>query len=236
MQASVCHRNDFLLKYRFFELSCATTVARGPKNRMYTALRGTSQSLATFIETRFVMDPNLAVFFDAGLGGKMVVSLNTPDEMAKNFQEGLSVWLYRVVRDDFRLNSLPERVRADLIKPPPLPLRLHYLLTPMTNIKAQTGPETEQVILGKVLQMFHDHPCLVGTDLSGDLTGTDYELNVRLEALNLEEITRVWEALEGSYQLSLSYEVSIVNIESGLEPERISPVLMALPVTGIIVE
>lgn len=203
---------------------------------MYTALRGASQSLAKFIQTRFVMDPNLALLFDSALGGKMVASLNTPREMEENFQEGLSVWLYRVVRDDFRLNSLPERVRPDLIKPAPLPLRLHYLMTPVTKTAAQTGPETELVILGKVLQLFHDHPHLIGTDLSGDLTGTDYELNVRLEALNLEEITRVWEALEGSYRLSISYEVSIVNIESGLEPERIPPVLIALPVTGVIVE
>ena len=41
------------------------------------------------------------------------------------------------------------------------------------------------------------------------------ELKVRLEPLTLEEITRVWEALEGSYQLSVSYEVSVVNIMPG---------------------
>jgi hypothetical protein len=61
------------------------------------------------------------------------------------------------------------------------------------------------------------------------------ELKVRLEPLTLEEITRVWEALEGSYQLSVSYEVSIVNIMPELEPERISPVDIAMPEYGLIV-
>ena len=58
---------------------------------------------------------------------------------------------------------------------------------------------------------------------------------MRLEALSLEEITRVWEALEGSYQLSVSYEVSLVDIASDLEPEHVSPVQVVLPEYGIVV-
>jgi len=53
--------------------------------------------------------------------------------------------------------------------------------------------------------------------------------------LTVEEITRVWEALDGSYQLSVSYEVSVVNIMPELEPERISPVEIAMPEYGLIV-
>jgi hypothetical protein len=121
------------------------------------------------------------------------------------------------------------------LRHPPLPVRLHYLLTPLTNIQAAGGPQTEQVVLGKVLQAFHDHPVLRGTDLQDDLSGTEAELRVRLESLSLEEITRVWDALNGSYQLSVSYEVSTVNIDSHIEPERVSPVLVALPEHGEIV-
>src|SRR5262245_44316507 len=126
---------------------------------MYTALRATSQTLVKFLEGRLQADPLLSIFF--GSGG-MIVSLNTPQEMTEKPAEGLSVWMYRVIRDDQRLNDPPERLSPTLLRPRPLPLRLHYLMTPVTN--RQLGdPETEQLILGKTLQTFHTHPVLRGT-------------------------------------------------------------------------
>jgi hypothetical protein len=198
---------------------------------MYTALQATSQTLLKFLEARFKADPLLKTFFGVG---SMIVSLNTPEEMAEKPAEGLSVWLYRVVRDDQRLNDRPERISPSKFRQAPLPLRLHYLMTPVTNKK--TGdPETEQVILGKVLQLFHSHSVLRGSDLQGDFVGTEAELTLRLEPMNLEEITRVWEALVGSYQLSVSYEVSVVNISAEQEPDVLTPVDVVMPEYGVIV-
>ena len=198
---------------------------------MYTALRATSQTLVTYLETRFKADPLLKKFFN---GGGMVVSANTPREMTKNQTEGLSVWLYRVIRDDQRLNFPPARLSPSQLRPPPLPLRLHYLITPITD-KKLGNPETEQLILGKVLQTFHSHPSLRGADLKAEFVGTDAELKLRLEPLSLDEITKVWDALEDSYQLSVSYEVSLVDIASELEPELVSPVEVTLVEYGLIV-
>jgi uncharacterized protein DUF4255 len=76
---------------------------------------------------------------------------------------------------------------------------------------------------------------LRGAELQAEFAGTEIELRVRLEPLTLEEITRVWEALEGSYQLSVSYELSVVNIVPELESERVSPVEIAIPEYGVIV-
>lgn len=197
---------------------------------MYTALRATSRTLAKFLETKFQADPLLSGLF----GGGMVVSLNTPQEMNEKPAEGLSIWLYRIIRDDQRLNDPPLRISMTELQPPPLPVRLHYLITPVTN-EQMGDPETEQLILGKVLQLFHSHPVLRGTDLQAEFSGTEVRLTVRLEPLSLEEITRIWEALEGSYQLSVSYEVSVVNIMPELEPELISPVEIAMPEYGLIV-
>src|SRR3979411_2290681 len=139
---------------------------------MYTNLRATSQTLARFLETRFLADAMLSGIFG---GGGMVVSLNTPEEMMEKPSEGLSVWLYRVVRDDQRLNDPLERLGFNQLRPSPLPVRLHYLMTPVTN-KKLGDPETEQLILGKVLQAFHSHPVLRGTDLRAELAGTEAEL------------------------------------------------------------
>ena len=187
---------------------------------MYTALVATSESLRDLLRASFLADVGpggLGTFF----AGTMDVSLETPREM-QGHQQGLSMWMYRVVRDETRLND-PPRLRplpsgGTQLIPPPLPLRLHYLLTPLVD----AGPETEQRILGRVLQVFHTRPVLSGADLRGDLTGTNAQIQVRLESLSLDETSRVWEGLGGDYQLCVSYEVSIANIDDDTPPLRAS--------------
>jgi uncharacterized protein DUF4255 len=198
---------------------------------MYMALRATSRTILDYLDSQFKTDALLNSHFN---GGGMVVSLNTPQEMAQKPAEGISVWLYRVIRDDQRLNDPPVRLSATELQPPPLPLRLHYLMTPVTD-KISGDPETKQLMLGKVLQLFHSHPTLRGTDLQAEFIGTDVEVKIRLEPMGLEEITRVWEALAESYQLSVSYEVTVVNIHADLAPEQVAPVKEVLPEYGLIV-
>ncbi|MEO8007717.1 MAG: DUF4255 domain-containing protein [Betaproteobacteria bacterium] len=187
---------------------------------MSNTLADTSETLRSLLETELLADVGpggLAVFFG---GANTEVSIATPQEMTRLKKQGLSVWLYRVMRDENRLNDPPtlRPLRGGGVEliPPPLPLRLHYLMTPL----APKAPDTEQKILGRVLQAFHGHSMLSGALLRGDLTGTDAEIHVRLEQMSLEEITRVWEALEGSYQLSISYEVSLALIQSNALPLR----------------
>ncbi len=204
---------------------------------MYQALHGTSRTLADFLENEIKADPFL---FGPGVGHPfrergMHVLLNTPAEMAdpNNLKEGISLWLYRVVRDEQRLNDPPARISATQLRPPPLPLRLHYLVTPITSGANDGDPDTEQYLLGKVLQLFHSKSQFRGADLQAELAASSAELFVRLETLSMDEITRVWDALEGSYQLSVSYEVSLVNIDAALEPQNVTPVLVALPEFGL---
>ena len=186
---------------------------------MYTVLAATSETLRRLLweaMTNDVGPSGLALFF----AGMTTVSLETPREMQQAGRQGLSVWLYRIARDDSRLNDPPARVllpNGDVeFVPPPLPLRLHYLLTPL----AAASPDIEQRILGRALQVFHTFPIVSGSMLRGELAGTNAELHVHLEALGLEEITRVWEALEGSYQLSVSYEVTLADIHSAADAYR----------------
>ena len=50
---------------------------------MYTALRATAKTLVEYLKQSFKADPNLGPSFS---GGTMVVSLNTPQEMAEQIQ------------------------------------------------------------------------------------------------------------------------------------------------------
>lgn len=202
----------------------------------YRAINATTATLVDLLTDHFNGEPLLRPFFDSGSGGNMVVSPRTPQEMADADEAGLSVWLYRIARDPELLNMPRRRTAFDTYEYRPLPLRLHYLMTPVVNDAERIGndPGLEQFIIGKVLQTLHDNPNIRGAQLRGDLVGMGASLSVYLEPLNLEEITRVWDAMESSYQLCISYEVSLVMIASSKEVERIAPVITVEPEYGVI--
>jgi hypothetical protein len=199
---------------------------------MSTALRDTSVSLQTLIENTLSADPEVQALLPPG--DTLKVSLNTPDEMEEAGDQGLSLWLYRVVRDDNRLNAPPTRTAPDRLRPPPLPMRLHYLLTPLfERLHGIAAPELEQTLLGKVLQLFYETPQLRHGMLVGVLAGQDLEITVRLETLSLDELARVWDSLDRSYQLSLAYEVAVVPILSRRSIFSGPPVGIFLPEYGV---
>jgi hypothetical protein len=176
------------------------------------------------------------LLFDSGSGGTMVVSLNSPQEMTENNEQGVSLWLYRVVKDGERANDSMERISGTQMRRRPLPLSLEYLVTPIVTARDNHGsPETEQTILGKIVQIFHDHPILSGISLQDDFLGTDVELHVHLESLSIDESARIFDALERSFQLSLSYQVGMVQVDSEHEPLAASSVQTAAPDFGVIV-
>jgi hypothetical protein len=182
---------------------------------MYTAITATSQTLSEYLTNELRSDSHLRAFFDPGSGGGMIVSLNSPDEMGELHQEGVSLWLYRVARDEDRLNAPPLRANRAQFHRTPLPVRLHYLVTPLVDRTTPTGSALEQTVLGKLLLLFHDRPQFSGPALKADLTGDlDVELTVRLEPMSVDDITRIWQALDRSYELSVSYEVTVVAIRS----------------------
>jgi hypothetical protein len=184
---------------------------------MTNAIRAASRTLADFLQAAFEGDPDLGTLFaDPGI---MRVYLNTPAEMSDT-RRGLSVWLYRVTSDEPILNRPPERISPTGTQPTPLPVRLHYLVTPVTNTNLDDAPETEQVILGRTLQVLHDHPTLSGVDLKDDFEGTRAVVTARLETLTIDELAQIWDALATSYRTSVSYEVTVVDIEA---PTRHGP-------------
>jgi Pvc16 N-terminal domain len=202
---------------------------------MFQALNATSTTLVDYLQTSIDGDPFFGTPGHPWRDRNMRVRLQTPSEMAEsNTDEGVSFWLYRVVRDEERLNDPPRRVSPTQLRPPPLPVRLHYLVTPLTNRANEGDPDTEQYALGKVMQLLYSKPRFRGADLRGQFAATDVEFFIRLESLTLDEITRVWEGLNGEYQLSVSYEVSFVDIDAALEPESLTPVLVSLPEIGIV--
>jgi hypothetical protein len=183
----------------------------------YTVIRAVSLTLYQLLKEHFTLEPQLK---------NVQIDLGSPKELGKAGEtKRISLWLYRVTRNEHTLNQPPRRTVANQIVPHPLPLNLYYLVTPITN-----QPPDEQDMLGAVLQVFHDHAILRSSDVPHlPQLVTDNlreELRLTLETLSLEEITRVWNALQASYQLSVSYLVQVVTIDSDHEPVQVSPVVV----------
>jgi hypothetical protein len=209
---------------------------------MMSAIRDCSLSLRELVEQGLRDDPQLSPYFDPAdpmvdAIGTMEVTLDTPQEMEDGTTEGLSIWLYLLQRDEQTLNRPPRRISADQVEDRPLPLRLHYLVTPIVDRASRANAsELEQLVLGKVLQLLHDDTSLAGALLRGALAGSGLEFFVRLEPLTLEEITRVWDALDEPYQLCVSFEVSVVPIQAAREARRVPDVRSLSSEVGVAME
>ena len=88
-------------------------------------------------------------------------------------------------------------------------LRLRYLVTPWSG-----DVLTDQQMLARVLQVLYDDAVLNGPQLQGLLAGTSEALKIVLTQLTLEERTRIWNAVQQPYRLSVIYEVRVVNLDA----------------------
>lgn len=124
----------------------------------------------------------------------------------------LTLFLYEIVEDGSVKNrphvrtGMPPNV---IVRKPPLALKLKYLVTPWSSSR-----QTDQEMLGRVMQVLYDGAVLTGPQLQGDLANTSTSLKVSLAPLTLEERTRIWHAIQHEYRLSVNYEVRVVNLAS----------------------
>ena len=129
----------------------------------------------------------------------------------------LAVFLYEVTEDASTRNRPMQQVRIApnnrVLRKPPLTLNLRYMIVPFAGDRA-----TEQRMLGASMQTVYDRSIYSGPELRGSiaplgLVGSDNNLAVTLDPLTLEERTRVFHAVQRPYQLSLSYQIRVANID-----------------------
>ena len=181
----------------------------------FTAVRAVTETLFGILQAGITnsADPQLQ---------GVPIDLRSPKEMREaNGVTGVSLWLYRITHDADTLNRPPERISPNQYRRSALPLHLYYLVTPLV-----TKPEDRQTLIGRVLQLFNDNSVLSGATLADSLAGSQEAFRVTLETLTLEELTRVWHSLAEPYDLSVSYEVQVVSIDSDLEAVETPPVMV----------
>jgi hypothetical protein len=176
----------------------------------YTVVAEVGQALIEAIWSAIDADASLKAL----IGNPNLISLESPAEHVGNKDDALlSVYLYRIVENPFMKNRNPVEGAGGGLRRAPLALDLYYLITPLL-----TNARDRQIVLGKVMQVFHDRPTLEGSDVTGTSIAKDDDvLRVVLDPVPANEVALVWQALEIPYMLCISYVVRVAILQSAVE-------------------
>jgi hypothetical protein len=152
------------------------------------------------------------------------ISLDSPARIADNSapnasQALLSLYLYQVTPNIYINNQgyIPAGMGVRMF--PPLSLNLFYLLTPLN-----ASPDDALVTLATAMQALAAHPVIRADFLDSHLRPEMPEVKVAICPVTLEELTRLWNAFNQAYRLSVCYQVQAVSIDSIRQPESGAPV------------
>jgi hypothetical protein len=183
----------------------------------------------------------------SGVVGEVTVSALPPDRILIAGQpetSRINLFLYQVsLNTAYRNTALPSRAaNGDRVANPPLALDLHYL------VSAYGANEFEsEILLGYAMQLLHETPVLTRDAIrrtlapASPVTGgvlpapfnalvaselADQIEQVRLtpSSLGIEEISKLWTAIQSHYRPSMAYQASVVLIESRRSTRSALPV------------
>jgi len=131
-----------------------------------------------------------------------------------------SLYLYHVGLDPHKRNLGVhfDPINHELAVPGSLPLKLNFLIVPL-----HSDEDNNQLLLGRILQQFHDHPVLTpapGTPLDQSRVGPADQIRVRLDLGSHQELAALWSGLARPFRLSAGLVVDIVSIDSARPSER----------------
>jgi hypothetical protein len=168
---------------------------------------------------------------DPDVTGTVGVNVGLPPsdaELASGLPR-LNLFLYRVTENGELRNQeaaghdLPGRGGR-----PPLWLNLHYLLTAYASSSSTGGDgahddRVAQRLLGRSMRILYDNAVITRALLDHygitDLTADFERVKLTLEPLSVEDVSKVWTALNRPYRLAAAYEARVVEIDS-LRPAR----------------
>lgn len=183
----------------------------------FGVIRDISRELQRQVFVAFDTTPDVDFSLDGALAR---ISLSPPGADALAEDAVASLYLYHLELDKHLRNQppLPDPQADDRFRKPPLPLVLRYLFTPLTD-----SEETNQLLIGRLVQHFHDAPAVAvldGVPLGDSFGGASPALRVRPDLLSLEQLSQLWNAFSEPYRVAVSLMVEVVAIDSALPPAR----------------
>ena len=166
-----------------------------------TALGLVSSSLRNLLVGEMVLNPAVPV------------TILAPDEAGG--AQRVNLFLYKIEENAFLKNqdwSLKPGDSGQLV-PAPLSLNLYYLMTPYATNDPQTGNATAHEILGEAMRVFYENSIIPQQYLETDLKNAREEFKIVYNALDPEELSRLWSTFAQPFRLSVRYQVSTVQLD-----------------------
>jgi len=162
-------------------------------------IHSVGNSLATFLQRTY--PPELRAEHSCKF--QLFSSANFTD--VQDLQTTLSLYLYRVTMNE-QLRNVARRNDSNV----PLSVDLHFLLTIWADSVA-----AEHAILAWTMRQLYLHPMLNLSSLTPEASwGHDDVVHIIPAELTNEDMMRIWDAIEPSYRLSVSYIARAVRIDS----------------------
>jgi hypothetical protein len=125
----------------------------------------------------------------------------------------VTLYLYRVTVNEHNRQRRPDSMSPE--QQAPLGLDLHFLLTVWAG-----NAQDEQVTLAWAMRQLYLHPILDASSLSPEARwGREEVIQIIPSELPIEDMMRIWDALDPAYRLSVSYIARLVR----LDPDVIAP-------------
>ncbi len=164
------------------------------------------------------------------------VTILSPDEDSSEEQR-LNLFLYRIEENVFLRNADWQPKKDDPLKivPPPLTLNLHYLLTPYVRPDSEDGHADAHAILGEAMLVLHKNAVIPETYFSNGFQDLAGYVKTTPVPLSVDDLGKIWNAFKNPFRLSVAYEVSLVQIDIGVEkpmPKRVEKARVLSVETG----
>jgi Pvc16 N-terminal domain len=180
----------------------------------YTAVRACSATL------RALLNDHITATAEPGLAG-VPIDLRSPRELEQaNVDTAVSLWLYRIVIDPDVINRQPARPTADVRLVHPTPVELCYLVTPLHPTSLD-----EHTLLGRIVQVLHDHAKLAGSQLRDSLATTSTVLRLSFDITTVADTNNLWWSLQSQHRVAVACHVDGVVLDSHMPAASGAPVL-----------
>ena len=140
----------------------------------------------------------------------------------------LNLFLFQVAHHaGWRNANLPDRTRPGEPGAPPLALTLSYLITAYGE---KSDDMKDHHVLGLAMQFFHNHPVLSQEDIRTWASGSGLEDQIERvrfvpRIMALEELVKMWGAVQTQYRISAAYDAAVVLIDPAPSGAAPAPIL-----------
>jgi hypothetical protein len=141
------------------------------------------------------------------------VTILAPDEQSSTRR--INLFLYKLAENPFLKNQdfTVQPGSPNQLVPAPLSLTMSYLLTPYAPNDPQEGNAAAHQLLGEAMRVFYENAVVPSVYLDPGLADARERLQIAGNALDPEELSRIWGTFSQPFRLSVLYQVSTVQLD-----------------------